>query len=48
MNGCKGDKIKALCRNGYQEISSKEYYELVELIRPDYWVALTEVPSLMK
>lgn len=48
MNGCKGEKIKIMCRNGYQEVSWYEYYELVELIRPDFWVGLTEVPSLFK
>lgn len=29
-------------------MSSYEYYELVELIKPDYWVGMTEVPSLLK
>jgi hypothetical protein len=48
MNWCKSEKVKIMARNGYQEVSSKDYYELVELIRPDYWVALTEVPSLIK
>lgn len=40
--------MKVLCRNGYQEVGWNDYYELVQLIRPDLWVGLTEVPSLMK
>lgn len=48
MNGCNGEKVKVLCRNGYQEVSWHDYYELVQLIKPDFWVALTEIPSLIK
>lgn len=48
MNGTKGEQIKIMANKGYQEVTSFEYYELVELIKPDMWVAMTEVPHLMK
>jgi hypothetical protein len=48
MNGCHGDKVKVMGNQGYKEMSSFDYYELVELIKPDYWVGMTEIPALLK
>lgn len=49
MTGCHyNNKVKIRCNKGYTEITAPLYDRMVELIKPDYFVGLTEYPSLLK
>ncbi len=49
MSGCHyNNKVKIKCNKGYTEITAPLYDKLVQVLQPDFYVGLTEYPSLMK
>ena len=49
MSGCQNNnKVKIKCNKGYTEITPDLYDKLVDLVKPDIVVGLTEYPSLEK
>ena len=49
LAGCQDSKnIKVKCNKGYTVIDAKGYDALVDLVKPDMFVALTEYPTLEK
>ena len=42
MTGCSEENvIKVFSIKGYTRLTSKEYYEMVKLLKPDIWVGFT-------
>jgi hypothetical protein len=49
MSGCHyNTKVKIRSNRGYTEITAPLYDRMVKVMKPDYFVGLTEYPSLMK
>lgn len=49
MTGCQNNsQVKIKCSKGYTAIGAPEYDKMVELLKPDYFVGLTEYPYLEK
>lgn len=42
------DKVKIKTNKGYHQVTADQYDKLIDIIKPDYFVGLTEYPSLEK
>lgn len=42
MSGCHHDtKVKIKCNKGYTEVTAQMYDQMIELLKPDYFIGLT-------
>ena len=49
MTGCQNNsKVKIKCNKGYTEVTAELYDNMIDIIKPDIFVGLTEYPSLEK
>ena len=49
LTGCQNNsKVKIKCNKGYTEITAEQYDKMIEILKPDIVVGLTEYPKLEK